>query len=54
MADRPLEKRFRELRGFSDRHSRREREQCAAAIALGRKEREQYERIQAHIQSNHR
>ena len=53
MVVRPLEKQFRELRGFGDRHSRREREQCPAAIALGRKDREQYERIQGHIRSNH-
>ena len=35
---RALESEFRDLEGFSDRHSARELAQVAAAIALGRKD----------------
>lgn len=53
MTDRLLEERFRVLDGFSSRHSQSDREACAAAIALGRKDIDQYQRIQEHLRADH-
>ncbi len=45
-----LEDRFRDLEGFSTRHSRQDRGRIAAAIALGHKDIAAYDRIQAHLE----
>lgn len=47
-----LEDRFEELKGFANRRSDREQKQAAAAIALSRKEIDQYRRLADDLRAN--